>query len=76
MRGGVFWILSRVDAGAGQPDVVLATQSTPFELYWLPEDVRESFPSGIPIELLRALGGLEISLRSLAARGLRRLGAA
>ena len=78
LRGGIFWILSRVDAGAGagQPDVVLATQSTPFELYWLPEDVRESFPSGIPIELLRALGGLEISLRSLAARGLRRLGAA
>jgi hypothetical protein len=74
MRAGIFWTLSR--ACADQPDVVLATQSTPFELYWLPEDMRESFPSGIPIELLRALGGLDISVRSLAARGLRRLGAA
>jgi hypothetical protein len=74
MRGNILWTLSR--ACAGQPEVVLATQSTPFELYWLPEDVRESFPSGIPIELLRALGGLGISVRSLATRGRRRLGAA
>jgi hypothetical protein len=72
MRGGIVWALARV--GGGEPDVVLVTQCTPFEHYWLPEDVRASFPSGVPIELLRALGGLEINLRSLAALGQRRVG--
>lgn len=84
MRGGISWTLSRAcaepradvpaEAPADATSVVLVTESTPCELYWLPGDVRESFPSGIPIELLRALGGLNISVRSLAAHALRRLG--
>lgn len=69
---GLVWTLAR--ASGDEPDVVLVAQSTPCELYWLPEDVGASFPCGIPIELLRALGGLEISVRSLAVRGRRHVG--
>lgn len=74
VRAGIIWTLSR--ARGDEPEVVLVTQSTPFELYWLPEDVSASFPSGIPLELLRALGGLQVSVRSLAALAQARVDAA